>query len=784
MDISPKQGTRPMLELAAQSIAKISGVDETVVDVLHGRAFKHYAEALRQYLATRVADVPAADAALNELRAIAAAKGADELTRPPGIRANLYKLAREVAAHPRDGVDGGVSARRSKLPWREPKGRDAGYAALLERIRDGVDGDSQELLELRYARELSPIEVAHVVGRTVDDVERDLSKSLLAARALVSEGDSTRSGRIEQILLEAYSLELPAGSLRVDPDDKRKPLETGTVIGGRYAVEECVGSGSFADVYRAADQDVPGHVVALKLLHQPSLSESAKQSALRELHIIASVFHPSVVQFKDHGWYESRLWFVMPWYKGETLDARIERGPLTRREARDIFVPLARALATMHDAGIRHQDVKPDNIFLAELPGFATAGGVLPVLLDLGVAAKEAEMVVAGTPTYFAPEVAAQFADVPKKLPIGSKADVFSLALSLRNALEPDSQDEVAAGAVETFIDHRAKEPPDPPFDASLRFLRPHFERWMAMDPEDRPTAEELAEELAILTAPEDRRRRLLRLARWLGPLLATLAVTFGAVVFIMERETRLQELEAEQARLEAAETRDSLIQEEERRRALEVDVADARDEYQRSELTRNQLANRLAQTEGDLTATRGGLREERARSQGLRQRLGEANEQNEQLTTELGTTRDTLARTERSLTVSQQHAEELDAQLATTRTELATARADAEQERRHVAELTTEANNLRGQLAGARAQSAELERQLASTELARSQAQTQVDALRRRVAELEQQIAALRSRPAAGTNVTPTVRSGAEVTDEPQAPPPAPSVRTGGTEP
>jgi hypothetical protein len=391
-------------------------------------------------------------------------------------------------------------------------------------------------------------------------------------------------------------------------------------------------------------------------------------------------------------------------------------------------------------------------------------------------------MVVAGTPTYFAPEVAAQFADVPQKPPIGSKADVFSLALSLRNSLEPDSQDEVAAGAVETFIDHRAKEPPDPPFDGTLRFLRPHFEKWMAMDPEDRPTAEQLAEELAILTAPEDRRKRFIRLARWLGPLLATLVVTFGAVVFVMDREARLQELEAEQARLEAAETRDSLIEEEERRRALEVDVANARDEYQQSELTRNELADRLAETEGDLTATRSGLRAERARSRGLRERLGTATDENERLTGELGTTRDTLARTERTLASTEQRAADLSAQLATTRADLSTARNEAEQERRRVAELTTEANTLRGQLAGARAQSSELERQLATTELARSQAQTQVDALRRRIAELERELAALRSRPTAGTDVTPMVRSGAEVTEGEDVP--APSVRTGGMEP
>ncbi|MBW2463967.1 MAG: protein kinase [Deltaproteobacteria bacterium] len=756
-----------MLELAAQSIARISGVDETVVDVLHGRAFKHYEPSLRQYLATRVGDVAAADAALAELRAVAAAKGAKELTRTPGIRANLYRLAREIAGHPREGLDGTASVRRKHLPWLTPRGTASTNPAILSRLREAITGSAQELLELRYARELSPPEIAYVLEREEAEVDRDLSAALLKARGIVSDAAVTAGGRIGQTLLEAFSLDLPKGSLRIDPDDRRKPLDVGTVIGVRYALQERVGSGSFADVYRAADRDVPGHVVALKLLHQASLSETAKQSALRELHIIASVFHPSVVQFKDHGWHESRLWFVMPWYEGETLDARIARGPLTRREARDIFGPLARALATMHDAGIRHQDVKPDNIFLADLPGFAFAGGVLPVLLDLGVAAKDAEMVVAGTPTYFAPEVAAQFADVPVTEGIGSKADVFSLALALRNALEPDSQDDVSAGAIESFIAHRATEQPEPPFDPKLKFLKPHFARWMAMKPDDRPTAEELADELEVLTSPEDRRARTLRLVRWLGPLLLTLGITFGAVVYILGQQTRVQELEAVQARIEAAETRDSLILEEVRRRALESDVADARREYEASDQTREELAGRLAETEGDLTVVRDGLRGERSRVASLRDRLGSARQRNEGLSSDLTETRDNLGRTERSLTASQRRVSELNTRVEGFRTELIALRAEGERERRRIADLTAEASTLRGQLAGVRAQSGELERRLAAAERDKAQAEAQLSAANRRIAELERNLAAARTGPrvrapeaeAPTTTGTPMVR-------------------------
>src|SRR3954471_21753770 len=176
----------------------------------------------------------------------------------------------------------------------------------------------------------------------------------------------------------------------------------------------------------------------------------AGAAAMRELQLIASVFHPSIVQLKDHGFHESRLWFVMPLYRGETLATRLTRGGLSRREARALF----EALATLHGAGVRHQDIKPDNIFLAQLDPEAERR--LPVLIDLGLAVKDAELVLAGTPTYLAPEVAARFAGVPDPAPIGPKADVFALALTLRQALDPSASDDAAGGRVDSFVSARA----------------------------------------------------------------------------------------------------------------------------------------------------------------------------------------------------------------------------------------------------------------------------------------------------------------------------------------
>ncbi len=728
------EGTRPLLALAAESIAAVSGVAETVVDVLHGRAFRHYSEGLKQYLIIRLRSAEAGTAALGELRAVVAARGSDELVAPPGIRARLYGLARQIAeghagdARPRDRAD---------LPWR-PVRPDAprDHARAIGVLRAELTDKEAELLELRHARELAPEELAHVLDASAGEIEQKLEAATVQARFLL--GDPKVD--LASALIEAFALDARVETQELE---EREPIPAGIIVGGRYEIESRVGSGAFADVYRADDTEVPGHVVALKLLHQPSLSEEARGRALRELHLIASVFHPSVVQFKDHGWYEQRLWFVMPWYGGETLEDRIARRPLERAEARRIFQQLAEALATMHAAGIRHQDVKPDNIFLARL---RTAGdadeGVLPVLLDLGVAAKEAEMVVAGTPTYFAPEVAAQFATVPKTHPITHKADVFSLALSLRNALEPSTQDDVPAGAVEHFIEHRAQNQPDLPISDDLAYLEPHFRRWMALDPDERPTAEELAAELAVLTQPEERRERRAKLLRWLIPSVIAVLVSFVAVVYVLGREAELERIEAERARGEAADALADLGQESERRQALEADVTRIRENLQASRLSKQQLTDRLAETEGELNQARGMLVRQRRVAGSLREQLGEARGEGERLRGELASTRGDLASERARAANLTTELGQARSDLAETRAQLEESRAEAERARAEVTELTAEVATLRGQRESDQARAQVLERRIAEAEAARARAQSDLDAANRRIATLERQLA------------------------------------------
>jgi serine/threonine protein kinase len=260
---------------------------------------------------------------------------------------------------------------------------------------------------------------------------------------------------------------------------------------------------------------------------------------------------------------------------------------------------------------VRHQDIKPENVFLANIDPDADSQSsrVLPVLLDLGVAAKDAELVLAGTPAYFAPEVAARFASVPDPPPVGPKADVFSLALTLQHALDPTAITFSGRDAVDAFVSFRANHAPSPPEHRDLRDLRLHFERWLHLSPDVRPSADEFRRELAVLTRPEERRARRLGVMRWVLPLAVAVLALFGAVVYSLSREASLQRIEALEERLRADRAREraesihaNLEEEEARRKQLEVDIGHLEEQYQNSRLTREQLAARLATMEGEFS--------------------------------------------------------------------------------------------------------------------------------------------------------------------------------------
>lgn len=494
--INPVAASRVALD--SVKVAFATGLYKTKAGVLGKRLLDEHGPALRAYLTVQLRSSKAASEALIALEDALEHGSAEQFKKGPSQRAALFLAARNHVETER--LLGDVMlAPMNAVPWEPtPPGKIDGWGRALDEMRFGLGERENELLMLRHASGLNDTEIAYVIGGDKAEVQRTLEAAGGFAKLLLEDVfESTEIPKLADVLVDAFRVMPPTPEeLAAAAKPTVVPLPEGTLIGNRYELAEKLGGGEFAYVYKARDVRVPGHTVALKLLHRVARTHAAREGAIRELSLIASAFHPSLVQFKDHGWFEDRLWFVMPFYQGQLLLERLGQGPLDLDDALAHFERLARGLAALHAAGIRHQDIKPENIFLVQMQN-----ETLPVLLDLGVAAPSGEMALAGTPMYFPPEVAGRIFDESHTVPLTAKADVFALALSLLHSIEDPDLSEIDGVEVDAFLRRRAEIAPPGPRAPEHAFLTPAFDRWLAKDPAVRPGAAELADEIAALRA-------------------------------------------------------------------------------------------------------------------------------------------------------------------------------------------------------------------------------------------------------------------------------------------
>ena len=203
-------------------------------------------------------------------------------------------------------------------------------------------------------------------------------------------------------------------------------------LGGSYAIERELGGGGMSRVFVADDRALDRPVV-IKVLH-PELAAGVNVDRFkREVQLLARLQHPHIVPILSAGEADGLPYYVMPFVRGESLRARLERGPLAPPEAAGLLADVAKALAAAHAEGIVHRDIKPDNILIsggaAVVADFGIAKALSSARLREDAGTLTSLGTSLGTPAYMAPE---QVAGDPN---VDARADLYSLGCVAYEAL-------------------------------------------------------------------------------------------------------------------------------------------------------------------------------------------------------------------------------------------------------------------------------------------------------------------------------------------------------------
>ena len=205
------------------------------------------------------------------------------------------------------------------------------------------------------------------------------------------------------------------------------PFAIGEAV-GPYRIVEKLGQGGMATVFKAYHPALDRYV-ALKVLH-PAFREDPQFLARfqREARIVAKLDHPNIVPIYDFAEHRGHPYLVMRFIEGETLKARLRKGPLSLDEVWRVMRAVGDALSYAHKRGVLHRDIKPSNVILTPEGHVYLTDFGLARMAQAGESTLSRDMMV-GTPQYISPEQA------KGETNLDARIDIYSLGVVLYELL-------------------------------------------------------------------------------------------------------------------------------------------------------------------------------------------------------------------------------------------------------------------------------------------------------------------------------------------------------------
>jgi serine/threonine protein kinase len=200
------------------------------------------------------------------------------------------------------------------------------------------------------------------------------------------------------------------------------PTDLAAALADRYDLQNIVGRGGMASVYRAFDRK-HHREVAVKVLRPEIAASLGVERFIAEIQTVAGLTHPLILPLHDSGESGGYVYFVAPYIDGGSLRQRLlAQTRLGVAQAIEIAAPVADALVYAHRMGVVHRDIKPENILFSQGHPIVADFGIAKALNSATAPNLTRTGISLGTPGYMSPEQAAGLRE------LDTRTDVFSLA--------------------------------------------------------------------------------------------------------------------------------------------------------------------------------------------------------------------------------------------------------------------------------------------------------------------------------------------------------------------